>query len=610
MSTETVTSVYLNVSDFILDDMEKKKVDGDESKTWPEVPDRYHIDDMTNFFRKPDIGMNTDGSGTITSTGVVGKNLGELITIKMGELGLRKPRNAITKAVRGVGAGLLCATGIGAIYVAGRTRTVGPGKIGFYMSTLANKVRYVPAGISMEINPLHSKFEIFDIETEKIQFMGTVHIIKVKHGYYGIAYFNGAPRLLLPGENGQTGVHVIHDTEFKMGEIVLSTASKISAANLTIVNIKSGHIGAIQLDNLHFFLMEGTHMFNCANAHVGGQNDENTTYEFNDICYYVVKPGDIGGVQFNGVTNFITKPCVEFYKSAISEYMKPVSLTKDNVTFGSLTRILVDDYRRATIRRGDGVISVLPAGVHVIEVPDIHLSTVSTEWRHFKKAIKATTADPLDVKLTMTVAYKIIDPIAFYKSGDDADKSYQVIEEMAESQMHMIIRHVRFEAMREKYEQTLRAKTKNEIKLLEMTGDQEVEDTRVNAEHERRHKSRSLEAEDSKVKVNSEAYKVEVAAKTEASRIRVIAEAEAHRVQILADAKKSMCNAEVQLERDRIMASMFRDMKPKVFFGDPGKASIHEAVAKFVGSMTNVIGSGIGSVNMDGGGAADMDGKE
>lgn len=150
--------------------------------------------------------------------------------------------------------------------------------------------------------------------------------------------------------------------------------------------------------------------------------------------------------------------------------------------------------------------------------------------------------------------------------------------------------NAQIEARREKYEKTLQAETKKDVALLEtqsnkevallkMESKQAVENARVDAEHKRKIKQREIDLEDSKAAADAEYYAVQRKADAEAYATKVKAEAEEVLVQ------KNPVHFE--LERARIQAKMFLDMKPQVFLGNPGQASLMQAMSKFVGTMTH-----------------------
>lgn len=408
-----------------------------------------------------------------------------------------------------------------------------------------------------------------------------------------------------------------------------------------------------------------------------------------DICHYVVRPGELGCIQVDGKTTFVDKPDSLWIKSSYAKYMPVVPLKQEETVFGPLTRIVVDDYRKGLIRDSKGDLVVLPSGVHIIEQPEVHLTTVSGEWNHCRQEMKAITADPLDVRLRMTMTYHVVDPIAFFKAGEP-DEARRMVENMAQSVMSEIIRHMRFEetlkrfhkednndgdekgepgeqvpaqvihkqwkelsteftsnfkrilmrdfgiemdeslwgfqdfdlvdqklqdqlsaavlarskaraervrlqltkdtasvkmenakieAEREKYEQTLKAKTKKDVDLLNVQSQQEVEDARVNAEHARKVKQREIDLEDSKAKVDAQFYAVKRKADAEAYAIKAKADAEAELVE------KNPIHFE--LEKAKIQAQLFKGMNPKVFLGDPGQATFMESMGRFVSAMTD-----------------------
>lgn len=692
----------------LLDVMETKCVDRSQTstmrddfmmiagkKSWPDVPRTYRHTTPKQYYRAPDIELNKNGMGRLVDSDVEApeQRYEVLIQSIMTRLKIYQPRGGPIQILRGVAAGILGATVVGCSYLHSRIHNIKPGHVMFY-TTMQNQPRFVPAGLSLEHNPFHTDFELFSLTKDYINFKSHVHIIKVPPGYLGLSLFGGNARVLEPGRDQTVGVHVICDTQFEFKENVLATSSNISLGPLHFINIEAGYMCPVKLDQTSYFLFHGQHVLECANMTLDVLHTMNEPVVYNDLCHYVVRPGELGCVEVDGETKFIDKPSSLWYKSDYAQYMTPVPLKQEKVCYGPLTRIVVDDYRKALIRDRDGNLVVLPSGVHIVKQPEVHLTTTSGEWYHCRQQMNAITADPLDVKLCMTMTYQVVDPIAFFKAGQPGEV-FSTIEEMAKSVMSEIIRHMRFEetlkrrfapeeddhdtmdqkhtgepgedapaevirnqwkslstkftenfkrilkrdfgvqmddtvwgfqdfdlvdqklqnqlskavmarsearaervrlhltkdtvqvkketakieADRLKYEQTLQAQTDKEVRLLQVTSQQEVENARVEAEHKRKVKQREIDIEDSKAKVDAEFYAIQRKADANAYAVRAKAAAESEL------AKQHPMHFE--LVRERIRADMFRGMNPKVFLGDPGQASLTEALGRLAGSIVD-----------------------
>jgi hypothetical protein len=430
-----------------------------DDPAWPPLPENVR-DVRGSYFRAPDFAVSPDGRAA-GAGGQAGPPVtyGELLTQHMEALGISSRRSAAASCGRGMAATLLSATGIGACFVCKRTRRLEQGEIAFYHDSDLNP-RYVAAGWSMEINPMHAGFERFRTDSPYICFEGIVHIIRVPPGYYVRAVRNGHSLLLQSGDNQEVGVHVILETNFRvLGDIpgsalVRVDADHVDASPFHIISVPPNRVVAVTIDRQPHVLFAGRHVFESATLQVDDEQGFTLSRPFSVagmLHYYVVYPGELGCVKVESTACFIEQPMHLWLYSPHVEVMDTCPLEEEKVSFASLTRLIVDDFKLALIRAQDGSLVVLKPGVHVLKRPVIHLATYSTEWHHVREEITAITADPLDVKLTMTASFRICDVAAFFKAGEPS-QLFKDVTQMACSTMSEIIRSMRFE-------ETLRAKT-------------------------------------------------------------------------------------------------------------------------------------------------------
>lgn len=416
-----------------------------ESKHWPPIDEKY-TGISSKYYRSPDIIIGERGFASLVdekSDELTEVPYDKLLLEVMKMKGIYKKRGIGSKIVRAVSTTLLSVTGIGAVYVAAKTRQIKPGEIGMFY-TLNKNPRFIPSGWSMETNPMHGSFRKFNILDKYINFMNHVHIIRVMPGEVVAARINGNSVLLESGNDNRVGVHIIVDTTFEHIRRESINNRVIHVSPLAIITVSPGEVHLVNIDRKPHVLFEGRHVFECSTLILGENYKLDNHLDLGIIHYYIVKPGELGGIRVNDHACFIDHPCHLWFYSQLVETMDCVKLEKGKVDFGPLTRVIVDDYLMGIVRDENGQLVVLRPGVHVIKRPNIHLATTTGEWTHFSHQMCAITADPLDVKLKITMAYHVVDPIAFFKAGTP-ENAHKAVEKLAISTMSQIIRHMRFE---------------------------------------------------------------------------------------------------------------------------------------------------------------------
>lgn len=429
--------------------------------SWPPLPEGA-LEVRGEYFRKPDFTVAANGQA-VGGQGAEPRTYVQMLSAAMEALGVASKRKAGSACARGLGAALLSATGVGACFVGSRTRRLEPGEIAFFHDA-DKRPRFVAGGWSLEPNPFHSGFERFDTNQQYIQFEGVIHIVRVQPGTYVRAVRNGHSLLLEAGENNEVGVHVMVEPNFSIvgqlggaaggavhpdgAAVVRVDASHIDASPLHILNVPPDRVIAVTVNRKPHVLFEGRHVIESPTLVAGndaGLYSLAKSFSVDGMIHYcVVYPGLLGGVKVADRACFVESPRALWFYSPHVEIMEPVALESEMTSFTSLTRLIVDDFKLALIRAKDGALVVLTPGVHVLKRPVIHLATYSTEWKHIREDLTAITADPLDVKLTMTASFRVCDVAAHYKAGDP-EQIMRDCAEMAKSTMSEIIRSLRFE---------------------------------------------------------------------------------------------------------------------------------------------------------------------
>ncbi len=427
------------------------KAPTEATEIWPPLETKVSPKEiLQKYMRQPEL---QDEKG--------GKPLHERFQRLMEQKGLYHPRSTANHVGAALGsAGLAVVPIVGWLYMSGRTNNVAPGHIAFY-HTVSNKVRFVPAGWSYQPNPFHKNFETFDLNQDSFNYQGQVHVVRIKPGEIGVGLFGGRVRLLQPGANG-VGVHVIVDPAFSLQGVHLITHGCIQASPINILNVPDGKVQPVVMDNRAHVLFPGHHVLECSNLERGALRRLDQCFTHETITHVVTQPGELVGLTIGKRSVFVDKPCSLWFKSDVSSMMaNPARVDNDHVEFGPMARVIVSDYRMGVVQDEGGRLQVLSPGVHTIRQPSKHLCTVSGEWNHYRKEMEAYTADHLDVKLTMTFAYRVTDPIAFFKAGGEA--SFKTVHEMAESTMSEIILLMRIEDTLKRYTRSEEKKRKDEV---------------------------------------------------------------------------------------------------------------------------------------------------
>ncbi len=420
----------------------------DGNRSYPALPEQYQQQSderIEAYFRVPEIMIMNDGVNAVLQNDHLMSYKEALFQVLAGQ-GVYTKRSGGSHAGRAVAAGLIGATGIGLLYLASKTRQVRPGRIAFFR-TLSNHPRVIKDGWSFEPNPAHGEFTEFDMTSPYINFSNHVHIVRVLPGEYVTCDVGGQPIVLTSKSDNTVAVHVIVDPNFHVRQRVKKDNAYVQAGPLHIFTVPPGSVRAIVIDRKPYVLFEGKHVIECPTLTVPQGDDRKLDRSFSvdgRIHFMVVAPGMIGGVRVGEHACFVDKPTRMWFYSEICEIMLPRPVEAEKIEFHNLTRVRVNDYRMGLIEDLNGNLVVLPPGVHVLRKPNLHLVTTSTEWNHIREDMTAITADPLDVKLRLTMAWHVVDPIAHYKAGN-LPVVHNTIREMALSTMSRVVRNMRFE---------------------------------------------------------------------------------------------------------------------------------------------------------------------
>lgn len=442
------------INDFSLDKFlaevgtgdEKLDPPGKDDRAWPPLPDGVQRV-SGDYFRRPDFTIGQGGRGRMRADGDEAdvRPYDELLDDAMDRLGLVQKRGVIKQCVRGLATFVVSATGVGACYTCSRTERLPPGEIAFYLDG-DRQPHYVSTGWSLEINPLHNSFERFRSDQDTISYAGQVHIVRVLPGRVVKALQNGAPVLLTAGDNNSVGVHVIWDVQFKVDRTYDVDSMHIDASPFHILTVPPQKVVGIEIDRKPYVLFEGRHELESSTLRVmPGDYSLRESFRFSMITYLITYPGDLGAIKVASTACFVDRPVALWVYSHHAEILAPpVPLETEKVIFANLTRVLVADYKLGIMKAANGTLLVLKPGVTVLSSPAVFLDSISLEAHNASRAIIATTADPLDVKLTVVVSYRIEQPITFWKSGPP-ERSHGEVVDMAVSTVSESLRGLRFE---------------------------------------------------------------------------------------------------------------------------------------------------------------------
>ncbi|KAF0975223.1 hypothetical protein FDP41_005976 [Naegleria fowleri] len=192
-------------------------------------------------------------------------------------------------------------------------------------------------GVHVRNSRLFNFVELKEINQEHIKH-GTIDIMRIPQGKYGMVLENGIPKLLT------AGYYVSDSVLFKYCGTVNINEPHIKHSTIQIIRIPKSSIGLIVVGTKPLLLHEGIYTFNDQNISFLGMKDANEQVIIHKpITRFRVKNGEIGLCWWQSKPLFIQDPGVYEVDSIDFVFEQCVPISSKLVALGSSMRIVVYD---------------------------------------------------------------------------------------------------------------------------------------------------------------------------------------------------------------------------------------------------------------------------
>jgi len=240
---------------------------------------------------------------------------------------------------------------------------------------------------------------------------GSIHIIRVPKGHYGLVTENTVPKLL------PEGVHVTNSNVFSFDGLQLINQPYINHGTLHILRIPKGKVALVS-DNNRPRLLEGTHCINSKTfSYVRMEDLNQMVIRHGTITQFRVRKGEIGLGWDNNQPVFFEEG-VYFKDSPLFNFENCVSASEKQITLGAKKIVTVWD-GEVGVSYMKGKLIVLKPDRHLIDSTEhIFQGFLSTQQqclhlidpKYAKDGIlSCETKDFVEIGLKADVFYKIAD---------------------------------------------------------------------------------------------------------------------------------------------------------------------------------------------------------
>jgi regulator of protease activity HflC (stomatin/prohibitin superfamily) len=328
---------------------------------------------------------------------------------------------------------------------------INKGHIG--LATENGKSVVLGEGVHVRNSRLFNYVESKDINQEYIHH-GTIHILMIPQGKYGLVVENNVPKIL------KSGRYVIDSNYFSYAGSVDENAEYIRHQTIHIIRIPKSQIGLVTYNNKPVLLYEGTYVYNTQLIKLDDKKRVNDDLiKHSTITRFRIKNGEIGTAWHNNIPIFIEKPGIYEVDSLNFVFEKSIPAIEKKIVLGSKMRIIVCE-GEVGISYVNGKLEILQPNTHifdttrrifvcflstkqqVIQLSETEDFEVDNKGRPKQKEyiLKCDTKDFVAVGIKATVFYKISNPaLALVTVGDQAAIT-KLIEETSTATLQGIMR--------------------------------------------------------------------------------------------------------------------------------------------------------------------------
>lgn len=254
----------------------------------------------------------------------------------------------------------------------------------------------------------HIKFESVNQQYLK---HGSIHVIRIPKGHYGLVTENTIPKLL------SEGVHVTNSNVFSFDGLQLINQPYINHGTLHILRVPKGKVALVN-DNNHPRLLEGTHCINSKTFTYYKMEDINQlVIRHGTISQFRVRKGEIGlGWENNSPVFF--EEGVYFKDSPLFTFESCVPASEKQITLGAKKIVTVWD-GEVGVSYLKGKLIVLKPDRHLIDSSEhVFMGFLSTQQQCLHLVdpkyvndgiLSCETKDFVEIGLKADVFYKIHD---------------------------------------------------------------------------------------------------------------------------------------------------------------------------------------------------------
>ena len=258
------------------------------------------------------------------------------------------------------------------------------------------------------------RFEKHESVNQQYLQHGSIHVIRVPKGHYGLVTENTVPKLLIEG------VHVTNSNVFKFNGLQLINQPYLNHGTLHILRIPKGKV-ALVTDNNIPRLLEGTHYINSKTFTYHKMEDLNQqVIKHGTITRFTVRKGEIGLGWENNAPVFFEEG-VYIKDSPLFAFERCVPASEKQIALGAKKIVTVWD-GEVGVSYLKGKLIVLKPDRHLIESTEhifqgflstqqqcLHLTNPTRKGAEPETILTCETKDFVEIGLKADVFYKIAD---------------------------------------------------------------------------------------------------------------------------------------------------------------------------------------------------------
>lgn len=317
---------------------------------------------------------------------------------------LQQPLGGGAKFLGCLAVGLLSVSVIGLPYVLAKWILVRRGEIAIVEWRNGN-VRVLSQGWHI-IETLGCRVRRAKVTDNVIQ-QGSLSIIRVLPGQYGLGLLNGHPLVLLPGR------HLINDPLFSFTGSVAMTEAHITVSTTHLLTVAVGKVGLCMVNTTAHFLEPGMHRINSPRFEFLGFRDSTDEHIRVGSKHRIVVPsGKVGLGWENGSPLLLETGKTYNIDSPTFSYAGSQALNAAVIKHGSVNIVTVKQ-GQAGISYDQGVLNVLPTGRHMLTgATQLFAGFLGLGQQVLKiEQVVSMTSDNVGIKFDAAVSIQVVDPM-------------------------------------------------------------------------------------------------------------------------------------------------------------------------------------------------------